>query len=255
MYLSACIEWLFQAEHEDIAERVAAAKNAGLGGVEFHLWRNKPIDRIANAVKQTGMRVTSIVVDPRCHLANPGATDEIVRSVTESIPAAKAVGAPAMVVASGPPVPGVDDAATQAAMIANLKAAAPVVEAAGILLLVEPLNTRVEHPGMFLDSTRRGLDIIDAVGRKGVRLLFDAYHSATMGEQIEDVLEGRMHLVGHVQVADSPGRGEPGSGTIDWPHVMSTLRRVGYDGAIGLEYKPTQPTLASLDLARSNLGV
>ena len=82
MYLSACIEWLFQAEHEDIADRVAAAKAAGLGGVEFHLWRNKPIDRIADAVKRTGLRVTSIVVDPRCHLANPGATDEIVRSVT-----------------------------------------------------------------------------------------------------------------------------------------------------------------------------
>jgi len=255
MYLSACIEWLFQVEHEDIADRVAAAKAAGLGGVEFHLWRNKPIDRIANAVKHTGMRVTSIVVDPRCHLANPGATDEIVRSVTESIPAAKAVGAPAMVVASGPPIPGVDEVATQAAMIANLKAAAPVVEAAGITLLVEPLNTRVEHPGMFLDSTRRGLDIIDAVGRKGVRLLFDAYHSATMGEQVEDVLDGRIHLVGHVQVADSPGRGEPGSGTIDWPHVMSTLRRVGYDGAIGLEYKPTTTTLASLERARSHLGV
>jgi hydroxypyruvate isomerase len=120
-----------------------------------------------------------------------------------------------MVVASGPPIPGVDEVATQAAMVTNLKAAAPIVEAAGITLLVEPLNTRVEHPGMFLDSTRRGLDIIDAVGRKGVRLLFDAYHSATMGEQVEDVLEGRIHLVGHVQVADSPGRGEPGSGTID----------------------------------------
>jgi hydroxypyruvate isomerase len=255
MYLSACIEWLFQAEHEDIAERVAAAKDAGLSGIEFHLWRNKPIDRIANAVEHTGMRVTSIVVDPRCHLANPGATDEIVRSVTESIPAAKAVGAPAMVVASGPPIPGADEVATQAAMIANLKAAAPVVEAAGITLLVEPLNTRVEHPGMFLDSTRRGLDIIDAVGRKGVRLLYDAYHSATMGEQIDAVLDGRIHLVGHVQVADSPGRGEPGSGTIDWAHVMSTLRRVGYDGAIGLEYKPTLPTLASLERARSHLGV
>jgi hydroxypyruvate isomerase len=255
MYLSACIEWLFQAEHDDIAERVDAAKAAGLGGVEFHLWRNKPIDRIADAVRRTGMRVTSIVVDPRCHLANPVATDEIVKSVRESSPAAKAVGAPAMVVASGPSIPGVDEVATQAAMVTNLKAAAPIVEAAGITLLVEPLNTRVEHPGMFLDSTRRGLDIIDAVGRKGVRLLFDAYHSATMGEQVEDVLEGRIHLVGHVQVADSPGRGEPGSGTIDWTHVMSTLRRVGYDGAIGLEYKPTSPTLASLERARSHLGV
>src|SRR6476619_369095 len=128
MYLSACIEWLFQAEHEDIADRVAAARAAGLGGVEFHLWRNKPIDRIAAAVTRTGLRVTSIVVDPRCHLANPGATDEIVRSVTDSIPAAKAVGAPAMVVASGPAVSGVDDATTQAAMVTNLKAAASVVE-------------------------------------------------------------------------------------------------------------------------------
>jgi len=255
MYLSACIEWIFQAEHEDIADRIVAAKAAGLGGVEFHLWRNKPIERIADAVKRTGIRVTSLVVDPRCHLANPGATGEIVESVKGSVPAATAVGAPAMVVASGPPVPGVDEAATHAAMIANLKAAAPVVEAAGLTLLLEPLNTRVEHPGMFLDSTTRGLDIIEAVGSPAVRLLFDAYHSATMGERIDEVLGNRIALVGHVQVADSPGRGEPGSGTIDWAHVMATLRKVGYDGAIGLEYKPTVSSLASLDRTRAKLGV
>jgi hydroxypyruvate isomerase len=137
MYLSACIEWLFQAEHEDIADRVAAAKAAGLGVREFHLCATSRSNRIADAVKRTRParhqhrgRPALSPREPRCHGRNRALGDG------QHPPAAKAVGAPAMVVASGPAMPGVDEAATQAAMVTNLKAAASVVEAAGITLLV-----------------------------------------------------------------------------------------------------------------------
>jgi hydroxypyruvate isomerase len=76
-----------------------------------------------------------------------------------------------------------------------------------------------------------------------------------MGEDMRAVLSGRMHLVEHVQVADSPGRNEPGTGTIDWPAAIATLRELGYTGALGLEYRPTLDAAASLAASRQALGV
>ena len=108
---------------------------------------------------------------------------------------------------------------------------------------------------MFLVSTKLGLDIVEAVGSPNLRLLFDAYHSAVMGEDMAEVLDGRTHLVAHVQVADMPGRNEPGTGTLDWAETLGALRRLGYDGAIGLEYRPTMPAEQSLAKTRAALGL
>jgi len=99
------------------------------------------------------------------------------------------------------------------------------------------------------------LDIIEEVDRQGVKLLYDMYHSTAMGELPEEVLGDRIHLVGHVQVADSPGRREPGSGNIDWPQYMRILKAKGYAGAIGLEYRPTGDSLESIRLTYKSLGL
>ena len=95
-----------------------------------------------------------------------------------------------------------------------------MAEDAGTRLLLEPLIDRVDHPGMFLCSTRLGLDVVEKVGNDGLKLLYDAYHSSVMGESAAEVLAGRMEFVGHVQVADNPGaRPVPGisTGISCWP--------------------------------------
>src|SRR4029079_2289040 len=122
-----------------------------------------------------------------------------------------------------------------AAIVAALKTAAPGAADARVSLLVEPLNSRLDHVGYFLDSTAEGLDIIEEVDHPSVRLLYDMYHSTMMGERPAEVLGNRAPLVGHVHVADVPGRHEPGSGTVDWRSSMATLASLGYAGAIGLE--------------------
>jgi len=137
------------------------------------------------------------------------------------------------------------DAITEA-----LLRAAPIASKAGVRLLLEPLNTRVDHPGYFLDSTAEALEVINDVDDPAVRLLYDLYHSIVMGEDPQQVLAGSGHLVGHVHVADVPGRHEPGTGTIDWPLQLAALRSAEYSGAIGLEYKPSRDTESSLELIR-----
>ena len=255
MYLAACIEWLFAPEHPTFCDRIHAANAAGLKAVEFHLWRDKPLEDIRRALANTGVELSGMVVEPRRSLVDPAQHGEFLAAAKDSLAAAKIVGAPALVVASGFTMPDVSRQEQHDNALGILRQAAAMAEKAGILLLLEPLNTLVEHPGMFLDSTEEGLTIVEEVDSPNLRLLYDMYHSTVMGEDPAKVLAGRFHLVGHVQVADTPGRHQPGSGTIDWKRYVGLLRDLGYDGAIGLEYKPTGPTLETLAATHAAMGL
>jgi hydroxypyruvate isomerase len=153
-------------------------------------------------------------------------------------------------VVSGDARPGVERSRQRDAITEALVRAAPIASKAGVRLLLEPLNTRVDHPGYFLDSTAEALEVIDDVADPAVRLLYDLYHSIVMGEDPKEVLALSGHLVGHVHIADVPGRHEPGTGTIDWPLQLAALRSAEYSGAIGLEYKPSRDTQSSLEFIR-----
>ena len=255
MYLAACIEWLFAAEHPDFCDRIRATKDAGLSAVEFHLWRDKPLDQVRATLEETGVELTSFVVEPRRSIVDPAQHEEFLAAVRDSLDAAQRAGCSKLVVASGFIRDGVPRAEHHAAARDALSRAAELAERTPVTLVLEPLNTKVEHPGMYLDSTAEGLDLVAEVGNQHLRLLYDMYHSTVMDERPADVLDGRFDLVAHVQVADAPGRNEPGSGTIDWPSYVQTLRDLGYDGAVGLEYKPTGPTLETLGRARAALGL
>ncbi|WP_428332752.1 TIM barrel protein [Novosphingobium sp.] len=250
--LSSCIEWQF-AEAGDLAARLHAAKAGGFDLAEFHLWRDKPVDAMAQALAETGMTLTGVCVDPRRSIVDPAERDEMVTAVRDTIAATAKLGKPALIVASGFRVEGMSEDEHFANAVAALRAAADLAEEAGVMLLLEPLNTRL-FAIMYLVSTKLGLDLVEAVGSPNLRLLYDVWHSAVMGEDIAEVLAGRTHLVAHVQVADMDDRNEPGTGSLDWSKVMQTLDTLGYTGAIGLEYFPTLPMDQSLALTRQTLG-
>ena len=254
MLLSPCIEWLFKAEHPDFCARIRAARAAGFEAVEFHMWRDKALSDIERTLAEANVALTSFLVEPRVTLTDPAADAATLTAVRDSLPIAQRLKSPALVLASGPTIAGRSRPEQHSAMVAVLKKCAPLAEDAGVTLLVEPVNTRVDHPGVFLDLTPEGLDMIEEVASPRVRLLYDMYHSTCMGEDPEAVLADRMHLVGHVQVADAPGRHEPGSGAIDWKRYLGVLQAKGYRGAIGMEYRPSGDSLQSLQRARAALG-
>jgi hydroxypyruvate isomerase len=250
--LSSCIEWQF-AEAGDLDARLRAAKAVGFDLAEFHLWRDKPIDALSRALADTGMKLTGICVDPRRSIVDPAERDDMVAAVRDTIAATASLGKPALIVASGFRIEGMSEDEHFANAVTALRAAADLAEEAGVMLLLEPLNTRL-FAAMYLVSTKLGLDLVEAVGSPNLRLLYDVWHSAVMGENIAEVLAGRIHLVAHVQVADMDDRHEPGTGTLDWARVMRALDDVGYTGPIGLEFFPTLPMDQSLALTRQKLG-
>ena len=157
-----------------------------------------------------------------------------------------------VVVASGAGVP-YQKRAVQLATVADAVASiVPIAEELDVVIMLEPVNTRVDHPGVLFSQTEDAVAVIRAVASPRVRLLYDLYHSVTEGEDPAAVLPTVAALIDHVQVADSPGRGEPGSGTIDWPVQLKLLDTNGYTGTIGLECSPTRkPTGAALAWFRS----
>ena len=250
MKYSACIEWLF-AEVGDFPERVRAAHKAGLDGIEFWLWTNKDIDAMLAAVRETGIAVTGMVAEPMVPLTDPAQHGAFLDGLKRSIDIARRLGAPALIAQAGADLQGRSREEQRAALVACLARGADVLKGSGVVLMVEPLNTRVDHAGYFLPSTVEGLDIIDEVNRPEIRLIYDIYHSAVMGEDVAEVLKGRLDRVAHVHLADAPGRHEPGSGTMDWRRRLQWLTDNGYRGMVGLEYMPTQSTEASLRALRS----
>lgn len=252
--LSPCVEWLFADGERPFADRIRAAAAAGFGHVEFWTTTNKNVDELEHAIDESDVAVTAFVSEPVARIVDPSTHDEFVSGIERSCRLAHRLNARNLIVLSGDEMPGVSHAEQRAAIAAALRRAASIAERAGIGLLLEPLNTRVDHRGYFLDSTSDALEIVRTVGEPSVKLLYDMYHSIVMGEEPRAVLAGSGDLVGHVHIADAPGRHEPGSGAVDWPKQLAALHEAGYDGPLGLEFRPLRDTETSIALIQRLAG-
>lgn len=253
MKYSACIEWLFAAESPDFAGRIRLAREAGLDAVEFWRWSNKDVPAIESALKETGLPLCGMVAEPMIALTDPANHEAFLAGLAESMAVAQRLGAKVLIAQAGNDLSGRSRAEQHEAIVACLNKAARLLAGSNVVLALEPLNTRIDHKGYFLASTGEGLDIVDAVGRPEVRLLYDIYHSMVMGENPPDVLHGRVDRIAHVHVADHPGRNEPGSGQLALAQNLGWLVEQGYAGMFGLEYKPTGPTQATFERARKTM--
>jgi hydroxypyruvate isomerase len=112
--------------------------------------------------------------------------------------------------------------------------------------MIEPINSRLDMPGYWLDDVAKGFRLLEAVDRSNVKLQYDIYHAQVMGDDLARTLESNIQRIGHIQIADCPGRHEPGSGEIDYPALFELLDRLGYAGWVGCEYKPLTTTEAGL---------
>jgi hydroxypyruvate isomerase len=123
--------------------------------------------------------------------------------------------------------------------LAGVKELAPLAEAAGVTLVLEPLNIHVDHPGYFLNTSKTGIQLVREVASPNIRLLYDIYHMQVMEGNLIDTLTKNLDVIGHIHVADVPGRHEPGTGEINYGNVFAALRQAGYMGYIGMEFAPT----------------
>lgn len=258
--LAPNVELLF-TEHGDYPDRVRAAAAAGFTSVE--MWgptgkdapaRPKDLGALKAALEETGVRLEAQLAEPRTQfMIPPKDHTDFYRGIEEGARIAQDLGCPRIVVQGGTGFGGRKRQDQLDELAGIYTRAVASIEGSGVVLTLEAVNTRVDHPGTLLDRTSDAVEVARQVGSPAFGVLLDVYHSRVMDEDLATVLAEAGRFVEYVQIADAPGRGEPGSGAIDWPQTFATLARAGYDGPIGLEYLPTVASEESTRFVRKVL--
>jgi hydroxypyruvate isomerase len=256
--LAANLTMLFN--EVDFLDRFEAASRAGFKGVEYlfpyDYEKDDLVERLnANGLTQALHNLPAGDWDAgdRGIACQPDRVGEFQDGVGSAIEYATALGCEQLNCLAGVPADGADGETVRETLVGNLKFAAAKLKDAGIRLLVEPINTR-DIPGFYLRNTDQTRAVIDEVGSDNLWLQYDVYHMQIMEGDLVPTIEANLGAIRHVQIADNPGRNEPGTGEINYPFVLGELDRLGYDGWVGCEYKPLTTTEAGLNWTEPYLG-
>ena len=225
-------------------DRFARAAADGCDAVEFLFPYEAGVEQVRARVDDLGLSVAMFSLHAGDAgewgtLSNPGRRAFFRWSVTNALEAASRLNCGQLNVLFGHRVPGLEPEAQIQCAVENLLWAAPLADQSGVTLLVEPLNP-IDCPGCLLHSTAAALQIINRVSHPTVKMLYDIYHAQMSEGNILNTIAACFPYIGHIQVADVPGRCEPGTGEINFPAVFAALDRLGYKGYIGLEYQVSE---------------
>ncbi|MBK8084893.1 MAG: hydroxypyruvate isomerase [Devosia sp.] len=233
-------------------ERFAAAARDGFRAVEYVSPYGAPAAEIAALLVTNGLEQALFNLPAgnwdggeRGIGCLPERTEEFRAGIDTAIAYATALGCRKVNCLAGIAPQGVAAEVLEATLVANLAHAAPRLAAAGVRLLVEPINTR-DIPGFYLTTTHQAERLLEAVGSDNLFIQYDVYHTQVMQGDLVPTYARLRERIGHIQIADTPGRNEPGTGEINYGFVLSEIDRLGYDGWIGCEYKPRAGTSAGL---------
>ncbi len=233
-------------------DRFALAAQAGFEAVEFLFPYAYPAHEIRRRLDDHGLALVlhnlpagNWDAGERGIACHPDRVAEFRSGVSQAIEVAAALGVPQLNCLAGKAPAGVDDAVLRATFVANLRHAAQALQAHGLKLLVEPINT-FDIPGFWLNRSVQAIELMNEVGADNLYLQYDLYHMQRMEGELAATMERLLPRIAHIQLADNPGRHEPGTGEIHYPFLFDHLDRIGYRGWIGCEYKPATTTQAGL---------
>lgn len=232
-------------------DRIRAAHDAGFGAVEMWMHSDKDLDAIERALDETGVRILSHLAEPRPQWVGDGNADAFLVGLDECLAVGRRLGIPNLVVGGGAGLPRLRRADSLPVVIEGFRRVADRIAGEDVTVVIEAVNTRVDHPGSLLARTVDSATVARGVGSPQIGILYDMYHSISEEEDVSATLAAFGDVIRYVQIADSPGRGEPGSGDQDWVQRLSELEEAGYAGPVGLEFYPTRPTLEAIAHLRS----
>lgn len=243
-------------------DRFAAARKAGFRFVEYLFPYDYPADELRGLLADNGL--TQVLFNLPCGdwaagergLAGlPGREAEFRDGVGLALDYAASLGVTRLNCLAGKLPPGVAPEAAREVLAGNVAFAADALAAKGLTLVVEAIN-HFDIPGFLLTRTAQVMDLLTAVHRQNAAMQYDVYHAQREEGELAATLAANMARIGHIQIADNPGRHQPGTGEIRYSFLFSELDRLGYEGFVGLEYVPTPDTGASLDwIAAMNLSL
>lgn len=231
-----------------LIERFGRAARAGFAAVELQFPYELPAAAIREQLDRHGLEMVlhnlpagDFAAGDRGIACDPARVAEFRAGVPRAIDYARTLGVPRLNCLAGKMPAGVDEAALRRTFVANLRFAAAALADAGLVLLVEPIN-RFDVPGFYVHRTLQAIELLDEAGAANAFVQYDVYHAQRSEGELAGTLERCLARIGHVQIADNPGRHEPGSGEIHWPFLFAHLDRIGYAGWVGCEYFPAART-------------
>jgi hydroxypyruvate isomerase len=244
----------------EFLDRFALAARDGFSGVEFLFPYAFEAAEILDRLRENALDLALFNMPPgdwdageRGMAILPDRQEEFVEGVEKALTYARALGGTRLHCMAGIAPADVTRSDMVRTYVHNLKHATTMARAAGIKILIEPINSR-DMPGYFLNTTAQAIEIMEAVGADNLYLQYDVYHMQIMqGDLVPNFLKLKSRI-GHVQIADTPGRHEPGTGEINYNFVLKAIDEAGYDGWVGCEYRPRAGTSAGLAWADRWLG-
>ena len=233
-------------------ERFGRAAQAGFKAVEFLFPYAWPAEEICHHLDANGLKLVlhnlpagNWDAGERGIACHPDRISEFREGVGQAIAYASALGVRQVNCLAGKAPAGIADDVLRQTFVENLRFAAAELKKAGLHLLIEPINT-FDIPGFYLNYTAQAVSILDEVGADNAFVQYDIYHAQRMEGELAATIQKYLPRIGHIQLADNPGRNEPGTGEINYPFLFNHLDSIGYNGWIGCEYKPATTTEAGL---------
>ena len=236
----------------DFCDAIRTVAELGFDAVETYRWRELDLDKVKAVLDETGIEMLSICTT-EFRLTDPAYREAWVDGVKESCAAAKRLGVRRLITQVGQDT-GAPREEQHASIVEGLKAGAPILEEYGITMMIEPLNTLVNHPGYYLWSAVEGLEIVKEVASPSVKLIYDIYHQQVMEGNIIPSITKNLDLIAHLHGAGHPGRHEMQNGESNYRFIIDAVDAAGYTGAIGLEYSPLMDPVESLREAKRLFG-
>jgi len=258
--IDVCIETVFP--DLPFLDRPAAVAAAGFQAVEawfpeLHM-KDADMRRLRKACEAASVRINNIVANSPDGsiggaLTDPADRPKYLKRMAYSLTCCEELGVPMMITCTGNVQPTLTPAVQRRSIVDGLKAAADMAAKAGVTLVLEPLNSFVDHHGYFLDDPNHAADIVRAVGRQNVGLLYDCYHMQIMNGNVIETICSNIRVIRHFHSAGVPGRHELDSGELSYPGIIDAIEKSGYEGCFGLEYFPAEDSAVSLARMRKLL--
>ena len=233
-------------------ERFGRSAQAGFKAVEFLFPYAWPAEEIRQHLDANGLKLVlhnlpagNWDAGERGIACHPDRISEFREGVGQAIAYASVLGVRQVNCLAGKAPAGIADDVLRQTFVENLRFAAAELKKAGLHLLIEPINT-FDIPGFYLNHTAQAVSILDEVGADNAFVQYDIYHAQRMEGELAATMQKYLPRIGHIQLADNPGRNEPGTGEINYPFLFNHLDSIGYNGWIGCEYKPATTTEAGL---------
>lgn len=237
----------------DFLDRFRLAGEAGFQGVEYLFPYAYSPEELKQRLDENNLTQVLFNLPPgdwdageRGIACLPDRVEEFRAGVAEAIRYATILGCKQLNCLAGLLSAGLDHDQAWETLLGNVEYAAAKLDEAGMTLCLEAINSRVDMPGFFLDTSARVMQVIESVESDNVRLQYDVYHMQVMEGDLIRTMECLLPWIAHIQIADNPGRNQPGTGEINFPQVFQALDRMGYQGWVGAEYRPAGATSGSM---------